>query len=58
MRRRPVKSAVKVSGSTIELPLILVGLSAGGVHGICGVAVKCIDTTRNTDSVGIVLTGN
>jgi hypothetical protein len=41
----------------MELPLILGGLSAGGVHGIGGVAVKCIDTTRNTDSVGIVLTG-
>ena len=58
MRRRPVKSAVKVCGSTMELPLILAGLSAGGVHGIGGVAVKCIDTIRNTDSVGIVLTGN
>ena len=28
---------------------ILRGLGAGG---ICGVAVKCIDTTRNTDRVG------
>ena len=33
MRRRPVKSAVKSQGSTLELPLILAGLSpveAGG----------------------------
>lgn len=58
MRRRPGKSAVKVSGSTGKLPLILSGLSADGVHGIYGVAVKCIDTIRNTDSEGIVLIGN
>ena len=49
---------VKVSGSTGRLPLILVGLSYGGVHGIYGVAVKCIDTVRNTDSEGIVLAIN
>ena len=55
MRRRPIKSAVKVLGSTQKLPLILVGLSIAGVHGIDGVAVKCIDTIRNTDSEGIVL---
>ena len=58
MRRRPVKSAVKVYGSTMKLPLILVGLSVDGVHGIYGVAVKCIDTIRNTDSEGIVLIDN
>ena len=49
---------VKFSGSTGRLPLILVGLSFGGVHGIYGVAVKCIDTIRNTDSEGIVLAIN
>jgi hypothetical protein len=49
---------VKVLGSTQKLPLILVGLSIGGVHGIDGVAVKCIDTIRNTDSEGIVLANN
>ncbi len=49
---------MKVCGSTMELPLILVGLSADGVHGIYGVAVKCIDTIRNTDSEGIVLISN
>ena len=58
MRRRPIKSVVKFSGSTGRLPLILVGLSFGGVHGIYGVAVKCIDTIRNTDSEGIVLAIN
>ncbi len=58
MRRRLIKSAVKVLGSTQKLPLILVSLSIGGVHGIDGVAVKCIDTIRNTDSEGIVLANN
>jgi hypothetical protein len=58
VRRRPFKSAVKVSGSTGGLPMILCGLSVDGVHGIYGVAVKCIDTIRNTDSEGIVLINN
>ena len=58
MRRRPIKSAVKVFGSTGKLPLILVGLSVDGVPGIDGVAVKCIDTIRNTDSEGMVLINN
>jgi hypothetical protein len=58
VRRRLIKSAVKVLGSTQKLPLILVSLSIGGVHGIDGVAVKCIDTIRNTDSEGIVLANN
>lgn len=49
---------VKVLGSTQELPLILIFLSVDGVHGIYGVAVKCIDTIRNTDSEGIVLIDN
>ena len=49
---------VKDFGSTGAVPLILVGLSAAGVHGIDGVAVKCIDTIRNTDSEGIVLANN
>jgi hypothetical protein len=55
VRRRPDKSAVKDPGSTGAVPLILLGLSHGGVHGIYGVAVKCIDTIRNPDSEGIVL---
>ena len=43
---------VKAYSLTVELPLILDSLSVGGVHGIDGVAVKCIDTIRNTDSEG------
>ncbi len=58
MRRRLIKSAVKDIGSTDAVPLILVSLSVAGVHGIDGVAVKCIDTIRNTDSEGIVLGNN
>ncbi len=49
---------VKDSGSTGAVPLILESLSVGEVHGIDGVAVKCIDTIRNTDSEGIVLANN
>ena len=52
MRRRPVKSAVKSHGSTVELPLILAGLSSVEAGGTGGVAVKCIDTTKNPDCVG------
>ena len=55
MRRRLIKSAVKDSGLTGAVPLILVSLSAAGVHGIDGVAVKCIDTIRNTDCEGSLL---
>ena len=49
---------VKANSSTVELPLILIGLSSVKVGGIDGVAVKCIDTIRNTDSEGIVLANN
>ncbi len=37
---------VKVYGSTVKVPLILVVLSTVEVGGIYGVAVKCIDTIR------------
>ncbi len=43
---------VKSRGSTTELPLKLVALSAVEVDGMCHVAVKCIDMTQNTDSEG------
>ena len=46
---------VKVLGSTEGLPLILLVLSKVEVGGIYGVAVKCIDTIRNTDSEGSLL---
>ena len=49
---------MKSHGSTVELPLILGALSTVGVGGIYGVAVKCIDTIRNPDSVGGLLSGN
>jgi hypothetical protein len=41
---------VKVYGLTIKLPLILLVLRRIGVDGMCGVAVKCVDITQNTDS--------
>ena len=40
------------------MALILMDLNIKEVAGIYGVAVKCIDTITNTDSVGIVLCGN
>jgi hypothetical protein len=40
---------VKAYSSTVELPLILDALSVVEVGRIHGVAVKCIDTMRNTD---------
>ena len=46
---------VKVFSSTEEVPLILVVLSTVEVGGIYGVAVKCIDTIKNTDSEGSLL---
>ena len=58
MRRRSIKSVVKSSSSTGELPLILVDLSTDEVGGIYGVAVKCIDTIKNTDSEGSLLDCN
>ena len=49
---------VKSCSLTVEQPLILEDLSTDEVGGIYGVAVKCIDTIRNTDSEGIVLIDN
>ncbi len=49
---------VKAFGSTEELPLILIFLSTDEVSGIYGVAVKCIDTIKNTDSEGSLLDRN
>ncbi len=49
---------VKYYSSTVEVPLILTSLSMDEVGGICGVAVKCIDTTKNTDSEGSLLGHN
>ncbi len=49
---------VKYCSSTVEVPLILLGLSTVKVGGIDGVAVKCIDTIRNTDCEGSLLGSN
>ena len=46
---------VKAHSSTVELPLILINLSNVEVGGIYGVAAKCIDTIKNTDSEGSLL---
>ena len=43
---------LKYPGLTGEVALILQGLSTDEVGGIDGVAVKCIDTIKNTDCEG------
>ena len=58
MRRWFFKSAVKVCGLTIKLPLKLVSLSIFEVGGMRGVAVKCIDITQNSDCEGSLLNHN
>ena len=57
-RRWVVKSVVKVCGSTVKLQLILAVLSTVEVGGIRGVAVKCLDITKNSDCEGSLLTCN
>ena len=49
MGRRFGKSVVKAPGSTGRGQWILPGLNRGGVTGIPGVAVKCVDIRRNTN---------
>ena len=49
---RIVKSVVKVCGSTVKLQLKLAVLSTVEVGGIRGVAVKCLDITKNSDCEG------
>ena len=58
MRRREGKLVVKSLGSTEELRLKLLFLSAGEESGIPSVAVKCVDIRRNTSSEGGLLDGN
>ena len=43
---------MKVCGSTVKLQLILAVLSTVEVGGIRGVAVKCLDITKNSDCEG------
>ena len=49
---------VKYLSLTERVPLILQGLSTDEVGGIDGVAVKCIDIVKNTDSEGSLLDCN
>ena len=58
MRRRDSKLVVKSSGSTGELQLKLLFLSAGEESGIPSVAVKCVDIRRNTSGEGDFLDCN
>ncbi len=58
MRRRSYKSVVKYGSLTVEVQLILQDLSTDEVGGIDGVAVKCLDIVKNTDSEGSLLDRN
>ncbi len=58
MRRRSYKSVVKYGSLTVEVQLILQDLSTDDVGGIDGVAVKCLDIVKNTDSEGSLLDCN
>ena len=58
MRRLCCKSVVKSGSLTVDVPLILQHLSTDEVGGIDGVAVKCLDIVKNTDSEGSLLDCN
>ena len=58
MRRREDKLVVKALGSTEELQPKLSFLSAGEESGIPSVAVKCVDSRRNTSGEGDFLDRN
>ena len=58
VRRREFKLVVKSLGSTEELQLKLIFLSAGEESGIPSVAVKCVDIRRNTSGEGDFLDCN
>jgi hypothetical protein len=49
---------LKYPGLTGRVALILMGLSRVEVGGIDGVAVKCLDIVKNTDSVDSLLGSN
>ena len=49
---------MKYGSLTVEVQLILVDLSQVEVGGIDGVAVKCLDIVKNTDSEGSLLDCN
>ena len=58
MRRREIKLVVKSLGSTEELQLKLIFLSAGEESGIPSVAVKCVEIRKNTGGEGDFLDDN
>jgi hypothetical protein len=58
VRRWFDKSWVKGISLTDEMPAILSDLSTVEVCRIDGVAVKCIDTIRNTNCEGSILSRN
>ena len=58
MRRRSSKSVVKYGSLTVEVQLILEDLSTDEVGGIDGVAVKCLDIVKNTNSEDSLLNFN
>ena len=49
---------LKYPGLTGRVALILYNLSKVEVGGIDGVAVKCLDIVKNTDSEGILTSSN
>ncbi len=49
---------VKYCSLIVELPLILLFLSAIEVGGMCNVVVRCLDITQNIDCVGSLLSRN
>ncbi len=53
-----MKSVVKVCGATVTLQLILASVSTVDVGGFRGVAVKCLDITKNSDCEGSLLDCN
>ncbi len=57
-RRRVVKSVVTVGGSSVKFQLMLASWSTVEVGGLRGVAVKCIDLTKNSDCEGSLLDCN
>ncbi len=50
-----MKSVVKVCGTTVKAQVILAVLSTVEGGGIRGVAVKCLDITKNADGEGSLL---
>ncbi len=49
---------MKVGVSPVKLQLILAALSTVEIGGIRGVAVKCLDITKNSDCEGSFLNGH